>query len=137
LTKRGGRAAEYGPRAAGTGNEALLRGRKRKPDAQGRRTNGKAVPEPARAIAEAWIPRFSTEPLTKRRRRCAMITAQGHYEVEEAAYAENYVWMPGEEVEGRAIEEVLHPWRAGYERWLEDRELHPELQEWLEIRALS
>jgi len=44
-----------------------------------------------------------------------MITAQGHYEVEE----------------------VLHPWRAGYERWLEEQELHPELQEWLEIRALS
>jgi hypothetical protein len=84
LTKRGGRAAEYGPRAAGTGNEVLLRGRKRKPDAQGRRTNGKAVPEPA-----------------------------------------------------RDIEEVLHPWRAGYERWLKEKVLHPELQEWLEIRALS
>ena len=58
-----------------------------------------------------------------------MTTAQGHYDVEEAAYAEDYVWMSGEE--------VLHPWRAGYERWLEARELHPELQEWLEIKALS
>jgi hypothetical protein len=47
------------------------------------------------------------------------------------------VWVAGEEVEGRAIEEVIHPWRAGYERWLEDQKLHPELQEWLEIRALS
>lgn len=56
-----------------------------------------------------------------------MITAQGHYEIEEATYAEDYVWVPGEE--------VLYPWRTGYE--LEDQELHPELQEWLEIRALS
>jgi hypothetical protein len=66
-----------------------------------------------------------------------MNTGQGHYEVEEATYAEDYVWVAGEEVEGRAIEEVIHPWRAGYERWLEDQKPHPELQEWLEIRALS
>jgi hypothetical protein len=66
-----------------------------------------------------------------------MITARGHYEVEEAAHAEGYVWVTGEGIEGEAIEEVLHPWRAGYERWLEEQELHPELQEWLEIEALS
>jgi hypothetical protein len=37
----------------------------------------------------------------------------GHYEVTKTPWATDYVWVPGEEeVEGRLLDEVLHPWHA-------------------------
>jgi hypothetical protein len=61
----------------------------------------------------------------------------GHYEVQKAPWATDYVWVPTEEeVEERLLEEVLHPWHAAYVEWVEEERAHPELQEWMELEEL-
>lgn len=59
---------------------------------------------------------------------------EGHYEVRDTVCGTEYVWVPGED--RRPRDEGLHPWRAGYERWLRERS-HPETDEWAEIVALN
>jgi hypothetical protein len=61
----------------------------------------------------------------------------GHYEVTHTPWATDYLWMPGEEeVEGRLLDEVLHPWQAAYAEWVKEERTHPEEQLWMEMEAL-
>jgi hypothetical protein len=61
----------------------------------------------------------------------------GHYEVTQTPWATDYVWVPGEEeVEGRLLDEVLHPWHAAYAEWAEEERVHPEEQLRMEMEAL-
>ena len=61
----------------------------------------------------------------------------GHYDVTETPWATDYVWVPGEEeVEGRLLEEVLHPWLAAYAEWEKEERTHPEEQQRTEMEAL-
>ncbi len=62
---------------------------------------------------------------------------KGHYEVTKTPWATDYVWVPREEVvEKRLLDEVLHPWHAGYAQWLKEARAHPEEQEWMEMETL-
>jgi hypothetical protein len=63
---------------------------------------------------------------------------RGHYEVREELFATDYVWVEGEEeVEGRLVEEILHPWHAAYAEWVKVTRAHPELHEQMEMEALQ
>jgi hypothetical protein len=63
---------------------------------------------------------------------------EGHYEVKEAPFGTDYVWVEGEEeVERRLLEEILHPWRATYTEWINKERAHPECQEQMELEALQ
>jgi hypothetical protein len=65
------------------------------------------------------------------------VKVQGHYDARTLPYGEDYVWVPEtEEVDPRQLEELLHPWRLDYERWLHDRG-YPEEAEWEELRQLQ
>lgn len=62
---------------------------------------------------------------------------KGHYEVRKSVYANDYVWVPGEQmVEKRLLDDILHPWHADYEEWLEEQRVHPEEQYQMELEAL-
>ncbi|HSK99521.1 MAG TPA: hypothetical protein VK869_04225 [Rubrobacteraceae bacterium] len=61
---------------------------------------------------------------------------RGHYEVVEAPYAKDYVWVPGTEAAATPTGWPLYPWRVEYDRWLDENAAHPEEQEWTELRAL-
>ena len=62
---------------------------------------------------------------------------KGHYEVTATLWATDYVWMPGEdEVEGRLLDEVLHPWHTAYAKWAKGERAHPEEQLRIEMEAL-
>ena len=61
----------------------------------------------------------------------------GHYKVTKTPWATDYVWVPeDEEVEGRLLDEVLHPWHAAYAEWVIEERVHPEEQQRVEIEAL-
>ena len=61
----------------------------------------------------------------------------GHYEVTRTPWATDYVWVVGEEeVEGRLLDEVLHPWHAAYAEWAKEESAHPEEQQRIEMEAL-
>ena len=61
----------------------------------------------------------------------------GHYEVTQTPWATDYVWVPGEEgVEGRLLDEVLHPWHVAYAEWVKEERVHPEEQLRMEMEAL-
>ena len=63
---------------------------------------------------------------------------EGYYEVRKTPFASDYVWVEGEEVvEGRLVEEILHPWRATYAEWVKEDRAHPEVQEWMELQAID
>ena len=62
---------------------------------------------------------------------------EGHYEVANTPFASNYVWVVQEnEVDGRLLGEILHPWHAAYEEWVKEARAYPELQEQRELEAL-
>ena len=61
----------------------------------------------------------------------------GHYEATKTPWATGYVWVPGEEeVEGRLLDEVLHPWQATYAEWVIEERAHPEEQARMEMETL-
>jgi hypothetical protein len=61
----------------------------------------------------------------------------GHYEVTQTLWATDYVWVSGEEdVEGRLLDEVLHPWHAAYAEWVKEERVNPEEQLRMEMEAL-
>jgi len=61
----------------------------------------------------------------------------GHYKVTRVPFATDYVWVPeDEEVEGRLLNEVLHPWQAAYAEWAKEVRVHPEEQQRMEMEAL-
>jgi len=61
----------------------------------------------------------------------------GYYKVTETPWATDYVWVPAEqEVEGRLLDEVLHPWQAAYAEWVKQERIHPEEQARMEMEAL-
>ncbi|MCA3749013.1 MAG: hypothetical protein IN808_07730 [Rubrobacter sp.] len=65
------------------------------------------------------------------------VRVEGHYEVRTVPEGEDYVWVPeAGEVDPRRLEELLHPWRDGCERWLKMRG-YPEEAEWEELRQLQ
>jgi hypothetical protein len=61
----------------------------------------------------------------------------GHYEATNTPWATDYMWVPDEEeVEGRLLDEVLHPWHAAYAEWVNEERVHPEEQQRMELEAL-
>jgi hypothetical protein len=61
----------------------------------------------------------------------------GHYEATETPWATDYVWVPGEQaVEGRFLDEVLHPWHKPYAEWVKEERIHPEAQQRMEMESL-
>ena len=61
----------------------------------------------------------------------------GHYTATKTPWATDYVWVPGdEEVEGRLLDEVLHPWYAAYAEWVTEERAHPEEQQRMEMETL-
>jgi hypothetical protein len=61
----------------------------------------------------------------------------GHYEVTQTPWATDYVRVPAEEeVEGRLLDEVLHPWQAAYAEWVKEERIYPEEQARMEMEAL-
>jgi len=65
------------------------------------------------------------------------VHVDGHYKATETPWATDYVWVPGDgEVEGRLLDEVLHPWQAAYAEWVREEQLHPEEQARMEMEIL-
>ena len=62
---------------------------------------------------------------------------EGHYEAATTPWATEYVWVPGgEQVEGRFLAGVLHPWHAAYAELVKEQRAHPEEQYRREMEAL-
>jgi hypothetical protein len=75
------------------------------------------------------------------RRRSKMLSnkvrVDGHYEATRTPWATDYVWVPeDEEVGGRLLDEVLHPWYAAYAEWVTEERAHPEEQARMEMETL-
>jgi len=84
--------------------------------------------------------------VSRERRRLRMLATKvmtpkehvdGYYKVTQTPWATDYVWVPAEEeVEGRLLDEVLHPWQAAYAEWVKQERIHPEEQARMEMEAL-
>src|SRR5215203_2892570 len=102
------------------------------------------------SLASSVRPDLSRESIwpyvSRERRRSKMLATKvmttkehvnGHYKVTKTPWATDYVWVPGEEeVERRLLDEVLQPWHAAYAEWANEKRVHPEEQQRMEMEAL-